>query len=99
MEEKFYLTELFEIYKLLLTDNQREIFEMHYIFDLSLSEIAEEKGVTRQNVSDAIKNAKEKLIGFENALTIKEKEDAIISLLDNGDNKENAEKIKAIIGR
>ena len=72
---------------------------MHYIFDLSLSEIAEEKGVTRQNVSDAIKNAKEKLIGFENALKIKEKEDAIISLLDNGDNKENAEKIKAIIGR
>ena len=99
MEEKFYLTELFEIYKLLLTDNQREIFEMHYIFDLSLSEIAEEKGVTRQNVSDAIKNAKEKLIGFENALKIKEKEDAIISLLDNGDNKGNAEKIKAIIGR
>lgn len=99
MEEKFYLTELFEIYNPLLTDNQREIFEMHFVLDFSLSEIAEEKGVTRQNVSDALKNAKEKLVGFESALKIKEKEDAILSLLDNGENKENAEKIRAIIGR
>ena len=99
MEEKFYLTELFEIYGDLLTDNQREVFEMHCILDFSLSEIAEEKGVTRQNVSDALKNAKEKLTFFENALKIKEKQDAILSLLNSGKDKENAEKIKAIIGR
>ena len=99
MEENFYLIELFEKYKDLLTKKQKEIFEMHHLFDLSLSEIAEEKSITRQNVSDAIKGAKEKLIEYENTLQIKAKSDKILGLLDGKINQDLFDEIKEIIGK
>ena len=99
MEEKIYLAELFEIYKDLLTDKQREIFGMHYALDFSLSEIAEEKGITRQNASDTVKSVKEKLLWFENTLKIKEKQDELYSVAGATLDAAAAEKIKEIIGR
>ena len=98
MEEKIYLTELFEIYNKLLTDNQREIFKMHYLLDLSLSEIADELSISRQNASDTLKTAKEKLVSFESNLKIKEKEDELKNLASGVDEKTSA-KIMEIIGR
>ena len=99
MEEKIYLTELFEVYKDLLTEKQREVFEMHFVLDLSLSEMAEEKGITRQNASDALKNAKEKLFSLEKTLKIKEKNDELVSLADEIKDKKISERIKNVIGR
>ena len=43
MEKDYIFTELFEIYKELLTKNQKEIFDLYYLKDLSLTEIAEIK--------------------------------------------------------
>lgn len=68
---------LFDIYSSLLTDNQREIFELYYAFDLSLSEIAEQKGVTRQSVADALKKTRAELNALENKLFLLEKFTAI----------------------
>ncbi|MCQ2387344.1 MAG: DNA-binding protein [Clostridia bacterium] len=99
MEENFYFIELFEKYKDLLTKKQKDIFEMHYSFDLSLSEIAEEKNITRQNVSDAIKSAKEKLVEYENILQIKGKSDKVLGLLEGKINQDLYDKIKDIIGK
>ena len=52
VEDKVYLIGLFDEYRMLLTENKREIFDMYYQLDLSLGEIAEIKGVSRQSVSD-----------------------------------------------
>lgn len=98
MEENFYYIELFEIYKDLLTDKQKDIFSMHFLLDLSLSEIAEEKEITRQNVSDTIKNAKEKLSEYESILKISKKNKELTELSSKLD-KDSAQKILDIVGR
>ena len=48
---------LFDFYGELLTDKQREYYDLHYNEDLSLYEIAEQSGVSRQAVWDIIRRA------------------------------------------
>ena len=48
---------LFDFYGETLTEKQRELFDLYYNEDLSLSEIAEHAGITRQGVRDSIKRA------------------------------------------
>lgn len=50
-------TMLFDFYGELLTDKQREYYDLHYNEDLSLSEIAEQTGVSRQAIWDIIRRA------------------------------------------
>lgn len=67
MKDIKYL-ELFDIYSPVLTEKQAEIFEAYYSFDLSLSEIAEEKGVTRQSIADSLKKTRKELCDLEEKL-------------------------------
>ena len=67
MKDLRYL-QLWDCYGGLLTDNQREICELYYMLDLSLSEIAEQKGVSRQNVSETLKKSREILDYYEEKL-------------------------------
>ena len=50
--DAFELVLLFDTYGGMLTDKQRECFDMRHNQDLSLGEIAEELGVSRQAVND-----------------------------------------------
>ena len=50
--DAYELALLFDTYGSMLTDKQRECFDMRYNQDLSLGEIAEEMGVSRQAVND-----------------------------------------------
>lgn len=50
-------TMLFDFYGELLTEKQRECFDLHYNEDLSLAEIAEQSGISRQGVWDNIRRA------------------------------------------
>ena len=54
MDEAVFRTMLFDFYGELLTDKQREYFDLHYNEDLSLAEIAQSEGITRQGVWDII---------------------------------------------
>lgn len=56
---------LLDFYGELLTDKQRECFDLHYNEDLSLSEIAEQVGVSRQGVWDNIRRAEAALSEIE----------------------------------
>ncbi|MCG0274642.1 MAG: hypothetical protein L5655_00570 [Thermosediminibacteraceae bacterium] len=51
-----------------MTKKQREFFELHFFKDWSLSEIAENFGVTRQNVSDVIHRSTALLEDYEGKL-------------------------------
>lgn len=63
-----YYANLYALYGGLLSDSQEDITECYYGLDLSLSEIADQKGVSRQSVADALKKARVKLDKFENTL-------------------------------
>jgi len=56
---------LFDFYGELLTDKQREYFDLHYNDDLSLAEIAEQTGISRQGVWDIIRRAETTLRNTE----------------------------------
>lgn len=56
---------LLDFYGEMLTQRQREVLEQYYDDDLSLSEISENFGITRQGVRDAIKHGEATLIELE----------------------------------
>ena len=55
--QAFRMALLFDFYGDMLTDRQKEFFDLYYNEDLSLSEIAENYGITRQGVRDVIVRA------------------------------------------
>ena len=58
MKNKSYeTTMLFDFYGDLLTEKQREFFDLYYNEDFSLSEISENAGITRQGVRDVVVRA------------------------------------------
>lgn len=63
--ETLFRSLLFDFYGELLTDKQKEYFDLHYNEDLSLGEIAEQTGTTRQAVWDIIRRAEQTLRGIE----------------------------------
>ena len=78
-------SEKFRVYGKLLTEVQAEITEMYYMFDLSLSEIAEIKNVTRQSVADALKTVRSELDDLEDKLKFVAKKRAILDFADTLD--------------
>ena len=65
MEDSLKGTLLYDIYGKLLTKTQQEIFEQYYLFNLSLREIAQNRGISFQAVRDSIKKSKDMLNNFE----------------------------------
>ena len=59
---------LLDFYGQLLTERQRELVDLYYNDDLSLAEISELTGITRQGARDAIKNAENILLTYEEKL-------------------------------
>jgi predicted DNA-binding protein YlxM (UPF0122 family) len=59
---------LFDYYGELLTEKQRVCFDLYHNQDLSLAEIAESEGISRQGVHDSITRAETALRSFEQAL-------------------------------
>ena len=100
MQKDFEFIELFEIYKGLLTERQRELFSSHYYYDLSLSEIAEPDGNTRQSVYAALKTVKEKLCEYEELLQIHKKNVELKAVADSlaVTDKKSSKQILSIIG-
>ena len=57
-----------------LTEKQRRIFDLYYNEDCSLAEIAEQTGISRQGVLDALRRAQAKLKDCESKLGLVAKE-------------------------
>ena len=67
---------LLDYYGAVLTDKQRAILTEYYDEDLSLAEIAENYGITRQGVRDAIKHGEATLTDMETRLGYARREGA-----------------------
>lgn len=70
MEKNVKISMLCQIYGKVLTKKQLDILENYYDKDLSLSEIAQNEGITRQAVRDIIKKGENKLFELEEKLNI-----------------------------
>ena len=68
MKDDLDFLRLRDLYSPLLTDTQREIADLYFNYDLSLAEIAEEKGVSRQSVSDCLQKCRKQLETYEEKL-------------------------------
>ena len=99
MKDFVYYNELFEIYKSLLTENERESFMEHYHEDLSLSEIAEEKNISRAAVHKTVSNVIDKLNYYETILRVHESNKTLEECLELNNIDEIKEKIKAILDK
>ena len=61
---------LWDVYSGLLTPTQKEITDLYFNLDLTVSEIAEQKGVSRQAVSDCLNGCKKQLEEYEEKLRV-----------------------------
>ena len=82
MAKNLEITMLFDIYGDMLTQKQRDFITYYYDDDLSLAEIAQNEGITRQGVRDAIKRAEAQLLDFEEHLGLKRRFEELKSGLD-----------------
>ena len=73
METKLKQAYLYDFYGELLNAHQRKIYEAFFFQDFSLSEIAEEEGISRQGVHDSVKRSVKALEEYENKLHLVEK--------------------------
>jgi len=73
LEERVYLSMLYDFYGALLKENNRRIFEAYIQEDYSISEIAEEMEISRQAVHDAVKRITKQLKGYEEKLGLLER--------------------------
>lgn len=64
-QDALLMSLLFDYYGELLTEKQKLCFDLYYNQDLSLSEIAEETGITRQGVHDTLVRAEAALRNVE----------------------------------
>lgn len=97
MEETIYFNTLYDYYKELLTDKQKEYFEDYYQNNLSLSEIAEYNNISRNAVHKQLKETKKILENYETKLKLNEKNNKILKIIKQENNKKLLEKIERIL--
>ena len=107
MEKNVKISMLLDIYGKLLTEKQFQMLDDYYNQDLSLSEIAENEGITRQAVRDNLKKGENKLLEYEEKLEVMKKtliqEEKIAAILsqitkirDNASDKEVAKVLEDV---
>lgn len=88
LDEIVQLSILYDFYGELLSEHKKQIFEDYVLNDLSLGEIAQERGLSRQGVHDIVKRC---------AIQLKEYEDKLALIRKFNSIKDKVEKIKSIL--
>jgi predicted DNA-binding protein YlxM (UPF0122 family) len=89
LRERVRLGELFDVYAPLLTERQREICELLLGEDLSVAELGEALGMSRQGAYDLVRRSLERLGEIERSLgllELKKAYESILSLIDENRN-------------
>ena len=83
LTKRINLSKLFDAYGVLLSDQQHKIFDMYINNNLSLGEVAEELGISRQAVKYALDNAVNSLENYESRLNFVTKLQGLKSRLES----------------
>ena len=87
---------LYDFYGELLTSHQKKVYEDAIVNDLSLSEIADEQGISRQGVHDIIKRCDKALAEYEEKLHLVEKFTRIKNMNSQIDQLTDDERIRQL---
>ena len=68
LEDTFEISTLYDFYGPLLSEKQQRFVELYHMENCSLTEIAEEVGVSKQAVSEGLKRAEKALTNYEEKL-------------------------------
>ncbi len=96
MDNRDYIIILYDYYGDLFNDKQKEYFEDYYFNNLSLGEISDNIGISRNAIHKVIKNIEEKLLFYEDKLKLYDKNIKINKLLNDVDDNLK-EKIKELL--
>ncbi len=97
MEKFFYYNNLYLIYKDLLKENNREVFDLYYGENMTMQEIADLKKVSKSRIGIIIKNVEQKLDNYESILKLNERNTKLKELLEVEDIKIIKKKIENIL--
>lgn len=95
MDKRIYLNRLYDSYKELFTKKQQEYFESYYWDNLSLSEIAENHGVSRNAIHNQLMIIEEKLNNYEKKLMFDDKKEKLFKEFEK--DSETLKRIKSIL--
>lgn len=70
MAKDLRFSALLDVYGAMLTEKQRDMLDLYYNNDLSLSEIAQDQGISRQGVRDSIKRGEEALLEMDEKIGV-----------------------------
>lgn len=82
IDKTISISKLFYCYQSLLTDKQKEYYELYFEEDLSFQEIADQKQISKAAVYDAVNKITNILNDFENKLHFNQKQEAIESIIN-----------------
>ena len=94
MEDILYYSELYDIYKKLLTSKQQLYFEEYYFNNLSLSEIAENYSISRNAVFNQLKNIVKYLKDYDDKLGLLAKKRYIEEIISSNEEFVSVESLK-----
>lgn len=81
-EKNLRVAILLDYYAPMLTDKQKDVIDLYYNEDLSLSEIAEHESITRQGVRDSIKRGEQTLFDMEEKFHLAERSEKFSELME-----------------
>lgn len=97
MEDREYLIILYDYYGELLNEMQREYFEQYYFDNLSLAEISENDGKSRNAIHKCIKSSSLKLYEYEDKLKLYEKGRKLEKIIDKINDNNIKEMLRDLI--
>ena len=89
-EKNMRLAVLLDFYGEALDSHTKDIMKAYYEDDLSLAEIAEDEGISRQGVRHIIKKGEEQLDFFENALKLVNHNNELLKAAESLENLKNS---------
>ena len=97
MEQRDYLIILYDFYGELLSDDNKGYFEDYYFNNLSLSEISENIGISRNAVHKSIKLIEKKLLFYEENLSLYEKSIKLNNIIEKVKDKDIKEELERLL--
>lgn len=97
LEDRDYIIMLYDFYGELFNDRQREYFEEYYFNNLSLAEIGEKLGVSRNAIHKVIQGVCDKLKFYEEKLGLYNKNKIICGIIEKEQDKEIKSMLEGLV--